>query len=309
MLFGWPTRVVPQEVQYNFHHLTPAEGLSNENVNAVVQDHYGYIWLGTNFGLNRFDGTSLKTFYARPDDSTALYDNAILSLCSDRYGRLWVGSVKGLQVYSTRQENFTRYTPSLPVYKIVADPSGRIWAATDKGLRYADDATRQLQPVSVADTLLNALLHMSITDLLCSPDGKLFLAGPFGIIKLDPKTFSYHRIQPQAPPGNLIGDQQVEAITLDRHQNLWVATGYIFSMLYKIDPDLKSSVAYTRFRHENGKAIPNHIVHLLADAEGRIWVSTTLQGLCRSVVMVWITFIPIGLFFQPSRLNHLPHLH
>src|SRR6185369_3205430 len=84
---------------YNFRSLTTNDGLSDGIVRAISQDKYGFVWIGTSYGLNRFDGTNIKTFFTKKGDSCSLPDNYIQSLYRDASGDLWIGTLKGLCRY------------------------------------------------------------------------------------------------------------------------------------------------------------------------------------------------------------------
>lgn len=84
------------------------EGLSQSTVTSIVQDHDGYIWIGTFNGLNRFDGKNFKHFYAN-DTKTNLPSSFIRSLLVDKQGVLYVGTNSGLVVYDKLQESFIPY--------------------------------------------------------------------------------------------------------------------------------------------------------------------------------------------------------
>jgi ligand-binding sensor domain-containing protein len=99
-----------QTMPYNFRHLTPNEGLSNDAARGIAQDQYGFIWIGTNFGLNRFDGTHVKTYYNQPGDSTSLANNFIRSLFADRAGNIWAGGDPGFCRYDYQRDQFIRYS-------------------------------------------------------------------------------------------------------------------------------------------------------------------------------------------------------
>src|SRR5678815_746043 len=76
------TSIFAQTTSFNFRSLTDADGLSDGVVHDFVQDQYGFIWIGTSYGLDRFDGISIKTFFVQKGDSTSLPDNYIRSLYS-----------------------------------------------------------------------------------------------------------------------------------------------------------------------------------------------------------------------------------
>src|SRR6185436_18069341 len=100
-LFQVQTRFacIAQPAYYNFRHLTSAEGLSDGVVHAFAEDKYGFIWIGTSFGLNRFDGISVRSWFTKTGDSNSLIHNFIQSLFRDSKKNLWVGTYRGLCRY------------------------------------------------------------------------------------------------------------------------------------------------------------------------------------------------------------------
>lgn len=96
------------------HHLTEADGLPVNITRAITQDKYGFIWIGTNIGLARYDGQKVKVFNRQPFDSTSLSGSGIQSLFVDQNGTLWVGTASGLNRFNRTNQTFThyRYNPS-----------------------------------------------------------------------------------------------------------------------------------------------------------------------------------------------------
>lgn len=93
---------------YSFRRIEVEDGLSQNMVYCIWQDRDGFLWFGTQDGLNRYDGTYLKTF--RKSGDSALGNDGICSLVGDESGRLWVGTLDGLFVFEPRSEVFTRVT-------------------------------------------------------------------------------------------------------------------------------------------------------------------------------------------------------
>ena len=75
-------------------------------LNAVCQDADGFVWMGTDYGLYRFDGVDFKCYLHDESDSASLSDNMVRCLYMDRSGRLWVGTANGLQYYCPQSDNF-----------------------------------------------------------------------------------------------------------------------------------------------------------------------------------------------------------
>ncbi len=96
-------------VQAQMGHFYFSERFTSGLVNKVCQDQYGYIWVGTEYGLNRFDGYRFTPFLHRQNDSTSLGNNDISSMFCDSKGRLWVGTAKGLDRYDYTTGTFVHY--------------------------------------------------------------------------------------------------------------------------------------------------------------------------------------------------------
>ena len=90
--------------------LYTSDRLSSGLITCICQDRYGFVWVGTEYGLNKFDGYRFTTYFHSRNDSTTLIDNEISTLFVDKSGRLWVGCSRGLVSYDYEHDNFHRYT-------------------------------------------------------------------------------------------------------------------------------------------------------------------------------------------------------
>ncbi len=91
-----------------FFQLTTKNGLSSNRTTTVIQDRKGYYWIGTEDGLNRFDGTSCKVFRTIKDDSNSLSNNYCMYLLEDDLGNIWVGTQEGVSIYYPKEGRFKR---------------------------------------------------------------------------------------------------------------------------------------------------------------------------------------------------------
>src|SRR5579871_5576736 len=93
-----------------FNHISMEDGLSNNEVLNVIQDHDGYLWFATGDGINRYDGYTFKTFRHDPSDPGSLSENFVRALYEDPKGRLWVGTFSsGLNLYDPNTGSFKHY--------------------------------------------------------------------------------------------------------------------------------------------------------------------------------------------------------
>lgn len=101
-------RIAAAQESSCFHHYTGNEGLAQNTVTALLQDKEGFIWIGTQDGLQRFDGYSFRTFRSRRDDPKTLCDKYILDLFDDGNGNIWVGTRDGICCFEKSTEQFRR---------------------------------------------------------------------------------------------------------------------------------------------------------------------------------------------------------
>ena len=83
------------------------QGLSNNSVRCILQDHKGFMWFGTFDGLNRYDGYSFRVFKNKVNDSASLINPFIYALNEDKKGHLWIGTRRGLSIYNSLTNKFT----------------------------------------------------------------------------------------------------------------------------------------------------------------------------------------------------------
>ena len=138
---------VPAFATIEFRTLSVNDGLSQSTVLAIAQDPLGRIWMGTQDGLNCYDGYSFKVFRHVENDPQSLGDNAISALLADG-GRLWIGTSSGLSCYDAatqRFENFRLEGYNMQVSDIARQGDGNLLLATDLGIVLFDRASRSLE--------------------------------------------------------------------------------------------------------------------------------------------------------------------
>jgi ligand-binding sensor domain-containing protein len=99
-----------QKQSLKFQHITSNEGLSQSNVQCILQDSRGYMWFGTEDGLNRYDGYSIKVYRTDPSKPNTLSSDFIKDIVEDSAGNLWVATWGGgLNRFDRKLETFTAY--------------------------------------------------------------------------------------------------------------------------------------------------------------------------------------------------------
>lgn len=124
----WTSSVIGQAFPFKFNYLTMDEGLSHTDVNDIAQDDMGFMWIATNFGLDRFDGYNLRKFYNSNDPIQNAFRNRIMNIYPDEKGDLWLSTEGGLHRFDPKKETFIDYTlwgsQSSPVLSNIYKPEG-----------------------------------------------------------------------------------------------------------------------------------------------------------------------------------------
>ena len=136
--------VFSQNQEIRFSHITDKQGLSQAHVNCILQDNKGFMWFGTQDGLNKYDGYSMTVYKYNPTDPNSLVNNSINCLYQDREGLLWIGTGEGLSIFNLATNRFINIKTILAnekgsgyydnVTAVTEDEEGIIWISTDNGL-------------------------------------------------------------------------------------------------------------------------------------------------------------------------------
>lgn len=178
----------------SFKHLTAENGLSNNDVNTLIQDRTGFIWFGTEEGLNRYDGYSFKIFRNDPEDSNSVSDNSIRALAEDRHGNLWIGTKKGtVDKFDPVTEKFTHWeikseiTEENSILAIYEDSKKNIWIGTYKdGLYKLDLSSNNIDHWNHNPDDVKSLSHNYILDICEDNAGKIIVGTYNGLNVLNP---------------------------------------------------------------------------------------------------------------------------
>lgn len=120
---------------YYFKHINTEDGLSQSSVLCIIQDKQGFIWIGTNDGINKYNGSHFKT-YSTDNTNGNIQDCVINTLYEASNGNIWIGTNKGVSIYNPRYESFTKFDLKIQdnemrraIKSITQDQKGRIWIA------------------------------------------------------------------------------------------------------------------------------------------------------------------------------------
>jgi serine phosphatase RsbU (regulator of sigma subunit)/ligand-binding sensor domain-containing protein len=178
------TNILLAQNQGYMETISIPDGLSSPNVTNVYQDRFGYIWITTEDGLNRYDGSKIKVFRNDPDDPTTLSNNSIYSVVEDKKGFLWIGGSSIVSRFDYATEKFQDYQLEFTIatnekfnriISIFADSKGRIWAGSSGGYCFKYDIESQtFKSVSTEEQDLNSTSE--IWKVMELKNGKILIA-------------------------------------------------------------------------------------------------------------------------------------
>jgi signal transduction histidine kinase/ligand-binding sensor domain-containing protein len=174
----------------NLDCLSMDDGLSDNQVVCIAQDRRGFMWFGTDRGLNRFDGFSFTTYLHDPANRTGIADNKVTALYEDRRQALWIGTSAGLHRFNYEHELFedfplTNDAGSAPVISVIfEDQHGTLWVGTEgQGLFRWNITAGKFEPITIT-----GWLEQKITALCDNGSGGLWIGSPQGLLGFDSET-------------------------------------------------------------------------------------------------------------------------
>lgn len=229
-----------QKKDYLIERISIEQGLSQSVVNTIYQDKKGYLWFGTQDGLNRFDGYSYTVYRNEPGNPNSLSNNTVQALFEDTDGNMWIGTLGGLNKLSNQK--ITVYThiasdsQSLSdqfITSLCGDSAGNIWIGTQEG----------------------------------------------GLNMFDPKTGKFKVFKSNTGKAGSLSHNSVRSVLMDHHQTLWVGTGDGLHKM-DVRGGLKDSfIVYKNKPGERNTLSHNSVLSIFEDRSGQIWIGTQRGGL------------------------------
>jgi signal transduction histidine kinase/ligand-binding sensor domain-containing protein/CheY-like chemotaxis protein len=285
---------------FTFESITTADGLIQNTVLSIIQDHSGFIWIGTADGLNRYDGKRFVSYTHKNSDSTSLSDNFVAELFEDHLGRIWIGTRSGLNVYDEKNNSFIHvplkgFAKNIYSPVITEDRNGIIWAGTDgaglqrirvdeSGSQITFHVSQFLHIGSDTNSIAGNTVLAIQTDLL----NNLWIGTAAGLCRLNteqllksPSSMHFERVRICQDKQSDFGKEWITEI-LNHGNQLWI--GSRGRNIYCLD--------YTNPQHETWKIIPTNITpnlrgaetvitKMVFDSEENLWLTCGEDGLAR----------------------------
>lgn len=236
--------------QFHFRHYNIENGVSSNNISTLFQDQKGYIWIGTENGLNRFDGNQFTLYQKNNPLYSNFHANSINTICETTDKELWLGTDNGVFIYNQVKDTFTPFAKQTSdktsitswITHIIQDKAGNIWIATHKqGIFLFNTQNDKLTQFEIPQN------DNIVTRILNDEQNNIWLSGPYQLCKLNKvnNTFETYAIEEKT--------ESIYSMALweDSSNHIWIGTWD--KGLWKLDPRTKQVEKY--LTEEEGKGI------------------------------------------------------
>ncbi|MBI5474956.1 MAG: SMP-30/gluconolactonase/LRE family protein, partial [Ignavibacteriae bacterium] len=254
-----------------FDHISLKDGLSNFTVTSIAQDRQGYLWFGTEDGLNRYDGYTFDQYLYDPSATSVLPSPRINSLAVSRSGKLWIGTQGGLVIHDPVAGTFERATitpgdwkgqPVSAITSLFEDSRGTMWIATAAGAFYVRNGDSLYRHDSLAG-------RSAVRCFAEDSTGTLWIGTTNGgLLRREQSGARVERIA--------ISDNDITSLAVDKQNVLWIGTS---TGLCRLDITSNRLQRYARKSNDPHSLDEDMIVDLLVDRRGSLWVGTMSIGL------------------------------
>lgn len=265
VLIGITRLVWSQSPYYYYKQLGIKEGLSQSKVQCVLNDHRGYLWIGTESGLNCYDRDHLKQYLHKPEDETTLPSNNITFIAEDSLCNLWVATMNGICLYDRENDNFiSLFNNGKPIYvaSYLLVEGGILLGGSGAIYKYVY-ATNKLEPLYYAQ---DPAYYTPFWEMIRYDDEHILLNSRWhGIYTFNMKTCELKKVES-------FTEKNYASIYLDSHKRLWVSVYGNGLYCYEKDKLLKHFTV-------SNSPLTYDVIHDIIERDNQLWVATDGGGI------------------------------
>lgn len=273
------------KTKIDFERLNIDNGLSQNIVEVIFQDNYGFVWFGSQDGLNRFDGHNYKYFHHSPHDTLSISNNYVKAIAQTDPSYLWIGTYGGgLNKFDLSSETFTAYTknsynktklPDNVIYTILPDGDSVLWLGTKAGLVKFNHITERVESFSHTKNNSSSISDNTVYSLLIDRKGVLWVGTKHGLNKVaDRHKPTFEQYYTSDSPTSLNCDD-IRVLYEGMDGKIWIGT-HSGGINY-LSPD--DNKFYNHLNMPILKLSNNYVRAILQDRKDRLWVGTFGGGL------------------------------
>lgn len=270
-----------QSNKINFQSIQ--DGLSNPHVKCILKDNQGFMWFGTNEGLNKFDGSNLTVYENNITDSTSIINNSISTIIEDKDQNLWIGTATGVCIYNREKDNFKTFRRVgqelfQPVSVLFEDEKKHIWIGTSGiGLYRYDKESDSLYAYMSDKNDTTSISSNFIFSIASDEKGQIWIGTRSGLDLFDERNNTFTKYYHGKKLPSEICSGLIKTICQNKDGNMWIGTDGkgLYELIEK-----KDGWHNNHFQISDQKEINNSkILSLLCDRKGNLWIGTENGGL------------------------------
>ncbi len=263
-----------QELPVSFQRYYSKDGLSSNTIYTIYRDTYGFLWIGTEDGLNRYDGRTYKVYRYDANNEQGLKSNHITSLCEDQQGRIWIATTGGgLSYYDRKLDKIFAYekTPddrwmSAAITSLTTDYNGNIWVSSYGNISVINAKDINKMPDASYNKVISFFLERFTRYIYKDKEGQMWISSIGNVYKIS-KDFQ-HIIEFKIP-SKIHNGIEISSITEDEQKRIWAGSSY---RLYFLEHKGKEFKDFDHFAPS--KLSSNKVYALGNDSKGGVWVGT-----------------------------------
>ncbi len=267
---------IAQENPTNFVRLSTEQGLSQNFVGAILQDTRGFMWFGTQEGLNRYDGRTFVRYKHSLHDTSSIVGNYVLDMVEDATKKLWIATTKGCDVFDPVLNHFEHiqlHKKNLSTKDILIDRHKRVWLGTAEGLYCFDPQTKQRTHWQAKPNQANSLSDNSVLSLAEDQQGNIWIGTSKGLNCYNPVRKLFKQYYTQT---NGLSNDWIRALLCDSQGKIWIATKTKGVNVF--DPQTQRFRVFLHDPHNLRSLSHNDILSLAEDKQRKIWIGTENGG-------------------------------
>lgn len=265
--------LVGQELPVSFQRYYSKDGLSSNTIYSIYRDSYGFLWLGTEDGLNRYDGKTYKV-YRYDANHLGLKSNHITALCEDHQGRIWIGTTGGgLSYYDRKLDKIFAYekTPderwlSSAITSLKKDHKGNIWVSSYGNITIINAKDIHKMPDASYNKVISFFLERFTRYIFKDKEGQMWISSIGTVYKISK---DFNEIDAYKIPSKTNSTIEISSITEDENKRIWAGSSH---GLYFLDYKGSSFKAFDSVA--DSRLSSNKVYALGKDRKGGVWVGT-----------------------------------
>jgi len=263
-----------QQKEYKFINFSSKNGLSSNSINAIIKDKNGFMWFGTEDGLNKFDGQNFKVYRHKETDKTSIGRGPVNDLIQDKNGQIWLATNFTLSVYNLNLDSFINYdfTNYGWITSLYADHNGKIWVGTYSGLFLFDPKTQKTIAFRANPKDATQLNSNIINCIYEDAQNYIWVGTADGLHQYNPQNKQFNRYLHSNENPKSISRNYINCIIEGKQGELWV--GIDQGGINVLDKNRTAFQHYVTNPNDVTTIASNTIHKLFFDKNGQLWIGS-----------------------------------